>query len=227
MNDALDAIERRIGYQFSNPELLQIALTHRSKSKKNNERLEFLGDSIVNCVVAWMLFQYAADADEGLLSRYRASLVKENSLAAIARTIKLNASLRLGPGELKSGGDQRDSILADAFEALIGAIYIDGGFDAAKKVLEQLFAHQISEIDDIDELKDSKSKLQEYLQSKRLTLPEYSLVSVSGQVHARRFVVECKTSLLPIACQGEGSSRRRAEQAAAEAVLAALEIKID
>jgi len=218
LNSKPQRISRQLHYTFQAPRLLETALTHRSASHKHNERLEFLGDGLLNCVVASLLFKQFPDADEGVLSRYRATLVKESSLAKVALAVNLGECLYLGPGEMKSGGVRRESILADCLEALFGAIYLDGGYAQCHEVVERLFKDQLLRLADITDLKDPKTRLQEYLQSKRLPLPEYQLIKISGQAHSRHFLVECRTDLTD-ASQGEGSSRRAAEQAAAEQTL--------
>jgi ribonuclease-3 len=209
---------RLIDYQFDNAKLLQLALTHRSASSKHNERAEYLGDSVLNFVVAHALYDKFPSATEGELSRYRATLVKKDTLAEVARSLELGDYIKLGSGELKSGGFRRASILADALEALIAAVLLDSGFESAKKLILYLFGPKIETVNEI-ELKDPKSRLQEFLQSRKYDLPNYEVKSVTGEAHLQHFVVSCDIPLLAINTQGEGSSRRRAEQSAAEIAL--------
>jgi len=211
-----------LGYECRDLRLLEAALTHRSAGGAHNERLEYLGDAVLNCVVAMMVFREFAAADEGDLSRLRASLVSGESLAVIAAEIHLGQQLRLGSGELKSGGFRRKSILADALEALFGAIYLDGGFEAAEQVIQRIFTPRLGQLPSASELKDPKTRLQEALQAKGLPLPVYQVESVSGEAHDQHFVVSCTVASLDLKAQGEGASRRRAEQAAASVVLSAL-----
>ena len=214
--------EARLGYVFRDPALLDAALTHRSASGRNYERLEFLGDAVLNFNVAVLLFRGYPEADEGDLSRYRASLVSGASLATVAARLALGEQLRLGGGELKSGGFRRSSILADALEALFGAVYLDGGAPAAAAVIERLFAGPLGELPEARELKDPKTRLQELLQARGLGLPAYAMEQVSGDPHDQWFVASCVVGSLGLHERGEGSSRRRAEQAAAQRVLARL-----
>lgn len=209
------SLTRKAGYRFGNPELLRQALTHRSYGAHHNERLEFVGDSVLDCVIALELFNRFAHIQEGELSRQRANLVNQHSLYAIAQQADLGACLLLGEGELRSGGAQRPSILADALEALIGAAFIDGGFDAARQVVLQLFGSAIAAVDPSEVGKDAKTLLQELLQARRMALPQYEVVAVAGGAHEQTFRVECSVPELSIRTQGEGSSRRSAEQAAA------------
>jgi ribonuclease-3 len=213
----LDGFTRTIGHQFKDPDLLLRALTHRSFSGVHNERLEFLGDSVVNCAVALQLYRKFPDLTEGELSRLRASLVSQPSLAAVARTVDLGAYLRLGEGELKSGGASRPSMLADAVEAVIGAVFLDAGFDEAAGVVEVLFHEALQTIDPHTTGKDPKTLLQEYLQGRRLPLPHYSVVATRGEAHEQIFEVSCEIAQLNIQAGGEGTSRRSAEQEAARA----------
>ena len=214
--------EARLGYVFRDPALLDAALTHRSASGRNYERLEFLGDAVLNFNVAVLLFRGYPEADEGDLSRYRASLVSGASLATVAARLALGEQLRLGGGELKSGGFRRSSILADALEALFGAVYLDGGDPAAAAVIERLFAGPLGALPEARELKDPKTRLQELLQARGLGLPAYVMQQVSGDPHDQWFVASCEVASLGLQERGEGSSRRRAEQAAAQRVLARL-----
>jgi ribonuclease-3 len=214
-----EALAKSVGYQFKDPRLLDSAVTHRSAGSGNNERLEFLGDAVLGQVVAEWLYHRFPDAAEGQLSRLRASLVKRETLAEIAREVALGDYLRLGSGELKSGGFRRDSILADALEAVFGAVLVDGGFTACHDCIHRLYARRFESVSVVDELKDPKTRLQEYLQSRKLALPEYEMVRVSGKAHNQRFDVECRVAGLDLVCVGKGSSRRKAEQAAAVAML--------
>lgn len=210
----------KLGYRFADEALLQLALTHRSAGHPNNERLEFLGDSLVNMVVAEMLFDARPRASEGELSRLRAQLVSEPALAARARELKLGDLLHLGPGELKSGGFRRDSILADAFEALTAAIHRDGGFAACRDWLHTVFAQPVAEVG--PPRKDAKTRLQEWLQGHGLPLPHYELMAERGEEHAREFDVECRLDEPSSHFAGTGGSHRAAEQDAAEHALASL-----
>jgi len=210
---------KAMDYQFENPDVLEEALTHRSKSGKNNERLEYLGDSILGFLIAKRLFNLFPEATEGELSRSRSKLVKGDTLAKLAKTLNLGDYLLLGPGELKSGGYRRNSTLADAFEAVIGAIYLDGGMSCADDFVGRQFAELLENISLDDTLKDPKTQLQEYLQARKQALPEYSVVATSGSDHAQIFRVQCVVVGLPSPTIGEGTSRRKAEQAAARRAL--------
>jgi ribonuclease III len=210
-----EGLERRIGYSFARPDLLDQALTHRSYGTDHNERLEFLGDGVLNCVIAAELFERFAAAKEGELSRHRAALVSEPALGRQAEALGLGQRLRLGAGEVKSGGSGRVSILADAFEAMIGAVFLDGGFEAAREVIRRLYANQLADIDLRDSGKDPKTLLQELLQARRIALPQYSVVATQGAAHNQRFEVECVIAELSVRTRGNGSSRRIAEQEAA------------
>jgi ribonuclease-3 len=203
------------GYSFGNAALLRQALTHRSFGVPHNERLEFLGDGVLNCVVAAVLFERFSQMPEGELSRLRASLVNQQSLFEVAQRIGLGSQLLLGEGELKSGGAQRPSILADALEALIGATFLDGGFAAAHALVLRLFEGQFAAADPQIVGKDAKTLLQEFLQARRIALPQYSVIATAGEAHEQSFRVECAIPELNIRTQGEGSSRRSAEQVAA------------
>lgn len=209
-------LERLIGYQFNNQSLLQQALTHRSHGSQNNERLEFLGDGVLNFIIAHQLFLRFPKLSEGDLSRMRAQLVKEPTLGEVALRLNLGEHLRLGEGELKSGGWRRPSVLADALEATIGAAYLDGGFDAAEQMVIRLFTPLMEKLDPKSIGKDPKSLLQEYLQSRKIELPEYRVISTEGEAHCQTFHVECHIQKLNITTAGEGASRRIAEQQAAE-----------
>lgn len=216
----LDGFSGTLGYRFADPALLVRALTHRSQRAEHNERLEFLGDSVLNCVVALELFRKFPDLPEGDLSRLRASLVSQPALAAIARRINLGRELALGEGELKSGGNDRSSILADALEAVIGAAFLDGGFDSAVNVVRTLFGDALTAVDPGAAGKDPKTLLQEFLQGRHIALPQYTVVATQGVAHDQRFRVECQIAALSICSVGEGASRRAAEQNAARAAYA-------
>lgn len=218
-------LSRRIGYEFRDPALLELALTHRSCGKRNNERLEFLGDSIVNFVIADALYARFPAAREGQLSRLRARLVKGETLAEIARELNLGDYLRLGSGELKSGGFRRDSILADATEAVMGAIYLDSDLECCRGFILRWFEERLDELDLNESLKDSKTRLQEHLQSRRLALPEYELVAVEGEAHSQTFHIRCHVAGLPGPTEGVGSSRRQAEQESARKALVELQLE--
>jgi ribonuclease-3 len=208
-------IGERIGHPFSDPALLRQALTHRSYSSTHNERLEFLGDSVLNCVVSELMFRRFPQLPEGDLSRLRASLVNQHALMAVARDLELGPQLLLGEGELKSGGYRRPSILANALEAVIGAVFLDAGFDAARVVVTRLFAGQLNAADPATLGKDPKTLLQEWLQARRKPLPKYTVVATLGDAHDQTFQVECVIVEMNILTRGEGASRRSAEQAAA------------
>lgn len=210
-----DRLERALGYQFVRPELLLQALTHRSYGSPHNERLEFLGDSVLNCVMATVLFERFATLREGDLSRQRANLVKQDTLAGIAQSLGLGDFLKLGEGELKSGGFRRPSILADGLEAIFGAIYRDADFAAARQAIEKLYAPLLAEVNPNLSGKDAKTELQELLQARKLPLPQYTLVATRGEAHEQEFEVECAVPSLSICVHGVGGSRRHAEQAAA------------
>ena len=216
-------LEQAVGHAFSDSSLLQTALTHRSHSSPHNERLEFLGDSILNCVIARLLFDRFPDVPEGDLSRLRANLVRQDSLHRLAIGLSLGSFLRFGEGELKSGGAQRPSILADALEALFGAIWLDAGFDAANAVITRLYADMIGAIHPGQPIKDAKTRLQEFLQGKRLPLPRYCLTATEGEAHAQLFRVACEIDALRMRTEGKGGSRRAAEQMAAESALEKLQ----
>ena len=204
-----------IGYEFRNPDLLRQALTHRSHSAVHNERLEFLGDSVLNCIVATLLYERFPQLPEGELSRLRASLVNQKNLFETGRRIELGAHLLLGDGEIKTGGARRPSIVADALEALIGAIYLDGGFDATRGSVQHLLGPAIDVADPRTAGKDAKTLLQELLQARRMPVPQYSVIATTGEAHQQCFRVECAIPELNIRTEGEGTSRRSAEQAAA------------
>jgi len=215
LRDSLPGID----YRFDDPQLLRSALTHRSVGSVNNERLEFLGDSVLNTVVAMRLFVLHPEAQEGDLSRMRARLVRGTTLSEVASSIGLGREIRMGEGELKSGGFRRASILADAFEALLGAIFIDGGYDACRAVILRLFDPLIAALPAAEELKDAKTRLQEWLQARGRPLPDYSLQSEEGADHAKKFFVSCELTDDGTLAEASGRSRRKAEQAAAALLL--------
>ncbi|MGZ4995275.1 MAG: ribonuclease III [Methylobacter sp.] len=214
-----DELCKKLGLAFNNPQLFTMALTHRSASPNNNERLEFLGDSILGFVIAQKLYELFPGACEGVLSRLRASLVNQSSLAELARKHQLGDYLLLGSGELKSGGFRRDSILSDAVEAIIGALYNDQGMDACQQWILQLFAEKLKNLSLDNWQKDPKTQLQELMQSKKMELPDYTLITMSGLAHEQTFKVKCTTALIAESCIGTGNSRKKAEQSAAELML--------
>lgn len=220
---AASIISDPVGYRFSDERLLVQALTHRSASRKHNERLEFLGDAILNFLIAEALYQHMPEAKEGELTRWRANLVRRQTLATLARQLALGRYLKLGSGEIKTKGAERDSILADAFEAVIGAVYLDGGLEACRSVVLRLFAPHFFPVPGERSVKDPKTRLQEAVQSKNLPLPSYAVLRVEGAAHAQRFTVACQVSGVVEAVEGFGSSRRRAEQEAARKALALIE----
>jgi ribonuclease-3 len=217
-----ELLANKLGLRFNDPELFKRALTHRSADSKNNERLEFLGDSILGFVIAECLYEKFSEADEGVLSRLRSILVNQSALASVARQLSLGDYLILGSGELKSGGYRRDSILSDAMEAIMGAILKDQGMDVARAWILDLFADSIELLSLDNWKKDPKTRLQELMQAQGLELPIYLLVSQEGQPHDQYFHVECRVQLMPHTAQGEGTSRKKAEQQAAENMLAKL-----
>jgi ribonuclease-3 len=225
-DDLSSWVERSFGHVFATPALCDAAVTHRSAGAEHNERLEFLGDSILNCAVARLLFDAHPLADEGALSRLRASLVSGDTLAQIAGDLGLGEYLRLGQGELKSGGFRRASILADALEAILGAIFLDSGFDAAAAAVARIIGPKMSDLPAADALKDPKTRLQEVLQARGLALPTYTLTAVGGDPHAQSFTVTCEVPVFGVAAVGEGASRRRAEQLAAAKVIELLPAEI-
>jgi len=212
-------VERTFGHTIENAELFNAALTHRSAAGVHNERLEFLGDSVLNCAVARFLYDAHPEADEGALSRLRATLVNRETLAQIAGELALGEHLRLGSGELKSGGYRRASILADALEALVGAVFVEAGFEAAAAAVKRLIGSRLEELPTAEALKDPKTRLQELLQARGLALPVYALTSASGEPHNQFFTVTCQVPSFGLVAVGEGGSRRRAEQLAARKVL--------
>jgi ribonuclease-3 len=216
-------LEARIGYRFKSSALLEQALTHRSFGSPHNERLEFLGDGVLDCVVAEELYARFPDLPEGALSRLRANLVRQASLAGVARTIELSGFMKLGEGELASGGAERPSILADGLEAVYGAVFLDGGYDAVRAVIRRSFGEALQRLDAQAPAKDAKTRLQELLQGRRKKLPEYRVIATKGAAHKQTFEVECAVAELAVRATGSGSSRREAEQRAAEAMLRQLE----
>lgn len=219
MSRAVDALCRRLAYTFNDPTLLTRALTHRSKGSDHNERLEFLGDSVLNLIISTELYDRFPRLAEGDLTRLRASLVRQPTLAAHARDLDIGQYVDLGGGELKSGGYDRDSILADTLEAVLGAVFKDGGLDQAAQVIRLLYDDMFARLNPNDIPKDPKTQLQEYLQKHSLPTPSYAVLETSGEPHNQNFVVECRISGLNEAITGAGSSRRAAEQQAAERVL--------
>ena len=215
----LDALQTAIGHRFSRLELLQQAVTHRSFGSPHNERLEFLGDSIVNCVIAIALFERFGELREGDMSRLRANLVRQEALYRLADGLKLGDYLRLGEGEMKSGGHRRPSILADALEAIFAAVFLDAGFEGAKAVIDRLYAASLAGLDPARALKDPKTALQEWLQGRRMPLPRYSLADTRGEAHQQEFEVECEIAGLGLKTRGVGVSRRAAEQQSAQRAL--------
>jgi ribonuclease-3 len=216
-------LEQRLDYHFRDDELLAEALTHRSAQSRNNERLEFLGDSALNFVIADELFRRCPQESEGTLSRLRASLVNRTSLAELARDLQLGDYLRLGSGEIKSGGHRRESILADTLEAVIGAAYLDSGFEACRALICGLYQQRLKQLPAISDLKDAKTRLQEYLQGQKQPLPSYIVLEVSGKAHDQHFKVECVVSGVGMKAEGQAGNRRQAEQQAAEAMLLQLQ----
>lgn len=222
-NQAITKLSKKIGYTFNDSSLLIQALTHRSVKGEHNERLEFLGDSILGFVIAEVLFEQFPDHDEGDLTRMRSSLVKGVTLAELGRDFNLGDYLILGPGELKSGGHRRESILEDAIEAIMGAVYLDSDITCCKALILSWFAQRLSEIKPGNEQKDPKTRLQEYLQGRKIALPVYDVIETSGQSHNQQFIVRCLTEVIDKEVIAKGTSRRKAEQAAAQQVLALLE----
>lgn len=219
MNNQLARLSASLGYSFQSESLLRQAVTHRSHSAQHNERLEFLGDAVLNCTIARALYGTFPGLPEGTLSRMRANLVRQETLAEIAVRLRLGEYLLLGEGELKSGGFRRPSILADALESIFGAVFLDAGFEAAQAVVMRLFEPVIADIDPNVSGKDAKTRLQEWLQGKRHPLPDYQLAGTRGEAHDQIFVVACRIPALGITAEGQGRSRRAAEQEAALAVL--------
>ncbi|WP_445621797.1 ribonuclease III [Kushneria sp. Sum13] len=223
MSSSLKILSDRLGYRFDDKSRLELALTHRSYGGANNERLEFLGDSIVNFVVGEALYARFPQAREGQLSRLRARLVKGETLAELAREFELGQFLRLGSGEMKSGGHRRDSILADAVEAIIGAIYLDSDMVIARRCVLSWYEARLNALNLEDTQKDPKTRLQEFLQSRQIPLPRYEVLNIEGEAHAQQFTVSCHVDVLKAPTSGSGASRRHAEQQAAEQALALIE----
>ncbi len=219
MSDAIDGLQRKLQHQFSKSALLTQALTHRSFSADHNERLEFLGDSVLNLAVSGMLFRALGTLQEGELSRVRANLVKQDTLHKIAHELHLGSLIRLGEGELRSGGCKRPSILADALEAVIGAVYLDAGFDKAAALVHRLFDSVAINPEMPAAAKDAKTELQEWLQARKMSVPAYNVMSITGAAHRQTFEVQCAIEKLEREARGFGSSRRAAEQEAAAAML--------
>jgi ribonuclease-3 len=219
LNDRFQPLYRSLGYRFRRDDLLDAALTHRSAGSPNNERLEFLGDALLNWVIAEALCQRHPQASEGDLTRLRASLVREPTLAEIAQALELGEYLKLGAGETRSGGFRRQSTLADTFEAVLAAIYQDGGIEAAQGVILALYRARLEQLPDAESLKDAKTRLQEYLQGQGLPLPDYEVIEITGQAHQQEFHVRCRVSDGSQQAEGRGGSRRQAEQAAASLLL--------
>jgi ribonuclease-3 len=225
MNKDYKSLCDKLGYCFQQEALLKAALTHRSGKGLNNERLEYLGDSIVNFIIAEEIYRRCPGADEGEMSRLRALLVKGDTLAELAREFSVGEHLLLGTGELKTGGRGRDSILADAMEAIIAAIYLDAGMTVVQPLVVSWYETRLTDLNSITSLKDPKTQLQEYLQSRRLDLPLYEVSAIEGEAHAQTFIVECHVTSLKLITRADGPSRRKAEQKAAERMLQQLGIE--
>ena len=219
MNSPIDKLERKIGYHFNDADLIHLALTHRSAAGKHNERLEFLGDSILSFVIADDLYHRFPKVNEGGMSRMRATLVRGHTLAELGREFELGDYLKLGPGELKSGGFRRDSILADAVEAIIGAVYLDSDTEVVRRIILSWYQSRLEYIQPGVSQKDPKTRLQEFLQGRRNPLPIYTVTNIKGEAHNQEFTVECEVAGVDKPVIGKGTSRRKAEQAAAEAAL--------
>ncbi|HCE3378858.1 TPA: ribonuclease III [Vibrio parahaemolyticus] len=219
MNSPIDKLERKLGYQFKDAGLINLALTHRSANSKHNERLEFLGDSILSFVIADDLYHRFPKVNEGDMSRMRATLVRGHTLAELGREFDLGDYLKLGPGELKSGGFRRDSILADAVEAIIGAIYLDSDIEKVRSIVLSWYNSRLEAIKPGVSQKDPKTRLQEFLQGRRKLLPVYTVTNIKGEAHNQEFTVECEVAGVDKPVIGKGTSRRKAEQAAAETAL--------
>lgn len=217
-----DELLQKLNYEFLEPKFLKMALTHRSKGGEHNERLEFLGDAVINFVIAEVLYQQFPKAAEGELSRWRASLVNRDTLADLAKEFELGRFLFLGPGELRSGGNERQSILSCAMEAIVGAVYLDRGFDVARNKIIEWYEPLIQSLSSAASHKDPKTLVQEYLQSRRMALPIYKVETIEGEAHQQLFTVSCQVDGIPTKTLGKGTSRRRAEQDAAQAMLGVL-----
>lgn len=216
MNKAESWLEKTLQYRFHDADLFKQALTHRSASNRNNERLEFLGDAVLDFIVSEIVFEARPDAREGDLSKLRSSLVKDETLATLAAELGLGEHLILGSGELKTGGHRRESILADALEAIFGAVFLDRGFDAAKDVIDRVYADRYRELPDGGDLRDPKTRLQEWLQGQKMALPDYELTHISGKDHEQHFIVTCTVTEKSVSTYGESTTRRKAEQEAAQ-----------
>lgn len=219
MDKAAAWLKKSLAYEFEDEHLLRQALTHRSAPGSNNERLEFLGDAVLQLVVSELVFEKTQDVSEGQLSRLRSTLVKDTTLAKVARALGIGEHLILGSGEQKSGGHRRSSILADALEAIFGAVYLDAGFAGAREIIHRAFGDRLHQLPETADLRDPKSRLQEYLQGRKMALPEYTMQNVSGKAHDQSFEVSCGIPELDAVTTGKGSTRRRAEQEAALAML--------
>ena len=222
MDKAERWLYQTLNYRFRDVALLRQALTHRSAAGNNNERLEFLGDAVLDFVISDAVFKARPDAPEGDLSKLRSSMVKDTTLATIAQEIGIGEHLVLGSGERKTGGHRRESILADALEAIFGAAYLDSGFAAAREMIEKVYASRLGSLPDVEELRDSKTRLQEWLQGRKMSLPDYELTSVSGQAHKQTFEVSCTVAETDFVTHGKSTTRRKAEQQAAADMLTAL-----
>ncbi|PCI76032.1 MAG: ribonuclease III [SAR86 cluster bacterium] len=227
MVNKLEILQQSLAYQFSNPDLAQLALTHRSANAAHNERLEFLGDALLGFIVAETLFTLNPQASEGELSRMRSALVNKNALAAAARSLGIGEYLQLGTGEANSGGSDRDSILADTVEALIAAIYLDGGIDSCTTFVKKISESKLAIDAAATEQKDAKTRLQEFLQAQGKNLPKYTVVEISGAAHEQVFHVSCRLESLGAESTGSGTSKREAEQQAAKNILEAIEVTTD
>jgi len=212
-------LDKTLRYRFHDTSLFSQALTHRSANGRNNERLEFLGDAVLDFVISDAVFKHRPDADEGDLSKLRASLVKDTSLAQLAAELGVGEHLILGSGERKTGGHRRESILADALEAIFGAVFLDSGFKAAEEIIVRVFEQRLAELPDAEDLRDAKTRLQEWLQARKFSLPDYELVNVSGKAHQQKFSVTCTITELSQTTDGESTTRRKAEQKAARRML--------
>lgn len=222
MDKAEAWLYKTLQYRFSDVDLLRQALTHRSATGSNNERLEYLGDAILDFVISAALFKARPEATEGDLSRLRSSLVKDTALAEIATELGMGVHLILGGGERKTGGHRRESILADTLEAIFGAIFLDNGYEAARIVIEHIYAMRLEQLPDAEDLRDPKTRLQEWLQARQMSLPSYDLQNVTGEEHRQRFEVSCAVSGVATMTNGSSTSRRKAEQKAASKMLAVL-----
>jgi len=216
------SLTRKLNYEFNDPSLLKLALTHRSKGGEHNERLEFLGDAVVNFVIAEILFEQFPEGTEGELSRWRASLVNRDALGELAKEFDLGKNLLLGPGEIRSGGSERHSILSCAMEAIIGAVYLDSGFEVVQRKIREWYEPLLQTLSSAADHKDPKTLLQECVQGRRMVLPTYTVESIEGEPHQQTFTVSCMVSGVEEKTLGKGTSRRRAEQAAAQAMLEVL-----